>query len=101
VPGSDGSCRAVLETMAMEIPTIASRRGILPETVASGETGLLCDETPESLAAAFADLWRDPARWQARGKAARKRILESHTVALQAERLERHYRLCIEMRDQS
>jgi glycosyltransferase involved in cell wall biosynthesis len=101
VPGSDGSCRAVLETMAMEIPTIASRRGILPETVASGETGLLCDETPESLAAAFADLWRDPARWQARGKAARKRVLESHTVALQAERLERHYRRCIEMRDQS
>ena len=100
VPGSDGSCRAVLETMAMEIPTIASRRGVLPETVGSGETGLLCDETPEALAAAFADLWRDPARWQARGKAARKRILEKHTVALQAERLERHYRLRTLTRDQ-
>lgn len=92
VPGSDGSCRAVLETMSMEIPTIASRRGILPETVADGETGALCDETPESLAAAYCDLWRDPARWQARGKAARRRILDNHTIALQAERLERHYR---------
>jgi len=99
VPGSDGSCRAVLETMSMEIPTIASRRGVLPEIVASGQTGLLCDETPESLASAFTDLWREPARWQARGKAARNRILENHTVALQAERLERHYRQCAEARD--
>ena len=99
VPGSDGSCRAVLETMAMEIPTIASRRGVLSEIVASGQTGLLCEETPESLAAAFSDLWREPARWQARGKAARKRILDDYTVALQAERLERHYRHCIEARD--
>jgi glycosyltransferase involved in cell wall biosynthesis len=100
VPGSDGSCRAVLETMAMEIPTIASRRGVLPETVGSGETGLLCDETPEAFAAAFAELWREPARWQARGKAARKRILEKHTVALQAERLERLYRASTKTRDQ-
>ncbi len=91
VPGSDGSCRAVLETMAMEIPTIASRRGILPETVGDGETGALCDETPEALAAAFTELWRDPARWQARGKAARERILDRHTLALQAERLEELY----------
>ncbi len=99
VPGSDGSCRAVLETMSMEIPTIASRRGVLPETVASGETGVLCDETPESLAVAYDDLWREPARWQARGKAARRRILEHHTIALQAERLERFYRSLLEGRD--
>ena len=83
----------------MEIPTIASRRGVLPETVADGQTGVLCDETPAALAAAFADLWREPERWRARGKAARNRILENHTVALQAERLERLYRACVEARD--
>jgi len=99
VPGSDGSCRAVLEAMAMEIPTIASRRGVLSEIVVSGQTGLVCEETPDSLAAAFQDLWREPARWQARGKSARKRILENYTVALQAERLERLYRRCIEARE--
>jgi glycosyltransferase involved in cell wall biosynthesis len=99
VPGSDGSCRAVLETMAMEIPTLASRRGILPQTVADGETGALCDETPESLAAGFTDLWFDPVRWQARGKAARKAVLEHHTLELQAERLERHYRNVSGMRE--
>ena len=101
VPGSDGSCRAVLESMAMEIPTIASRRGVLPETVANGQTGVLCDETPEAFAAAFTDLWREPARWRARGKAARERILEHHTVALQAERLERLYRACCETRQRT
>jgi glycosyltransferase involved in cell wall biosynthesis len=99
VPGSDGSCRAVLETMAMEIPTLASRRGNLPETVVDGETGLLSDETPEALAAGFADLWRDPARWQARGKAARKRILERHTVAHQALRLEQLFERLIQARE--
>lgn len=91
VPGSDGSCRAVLEAMAMEVPTVASRRGILPETVADGETGRLVDERPDALADAFVDLWRHPAEWQARGKRARDRVLERHTVELQAERLERFY----------
>ena len=46
VPGSDGSCRAVLEAMSMQIPVISSRRGILPETVRDGCTGLLIDEAP-------------------------------------------------------
>jgi glycosyltransferase involved in cell wall biosynthesis len=101
VPGSDGSCRAVLEAMAMEIPTISSRRGVLPETVANEQTGLVCDETPEAFARAFAELAREPARWRARGKAARERILAQHTVALQAERLERLYRACLETRSRA
>ena len=91
VPGSHGSCRAVLETMAMEIPTIASRRGVLPETVGDAETGALCDETPQAMAAAFTELWREPARWRARGKSARERILAHHTLERQAERLEDLY----------
>ena len=83
VPGSDGSCRAVLETMSMEIPTIASRRGVLPETVADGETGVLCDETPESLAAALRrPLARSRPLAGARQGARGTRILASHTVAL-------------------
>lgn len=91
VPGSDGSCRAVLESMSMEVPTIASRRGILPETVQDGETGRLVDEDPDALAAALLDLWRDPSGWRTRGKAARRRILARHTTALLAERLECFY----------
>jgi glycosyltransferase involved in cell wall biosynthesis len=91
VPGSDGSCRAVLEAMAQEIPVIASERGVLPETVADGETGRVIPEDPDAWAEAFVDLWRAPERWRALGKAARRRVLERHTPALAAERLEQLY----------
>ena len=92
VPGSDGSCRAVLEAMSMAVPTISSRRGILPELVADGETGRLVDETPESIADAFADLARDPPAWRARGQAAHKRALEHHPIERAAATLEALYR---------
>jgi glycosyltransferase involved in cell wall biosynthesis len=91
VPGSDGSCRAVLEAMALEIPVIASARGVLPEIVLDGETGRIVAEQPAALADAFVDVWREPASWRALGKAARRRVLEHHTPALAAERLERFY----------
>jgi glycosyltransferase involved in cell wall biosynthesis len=91
VPGSDGSCRAVLEAMAMEVPTLASRRGILPETVADPETGRLVDEDPDALARAMVDVWRDPEAWRARGKAARRRALERHAPAQAAARLQALY----------
>ncbi|MEE9280836.1 MAG: glycosyltransferase family 4 protein [Myxococcota bacterium] len=91
VPGSDGSCRAVLEAMSMEVPVISSRRGMLPEIVRDGETGLLVDEDPEALAAAMCDVRHDPARWRSRGEAARAAVLENHTVQRHAEDLEKFY----------
>jgi glycosyltransferase involved in cell wall biosynthesis len=93
VPGSDGSCRAVLEAMAMGVPTIATRRGLLPEIVADGETGCLVDETPESLAAAFVDAGRQASDWRARGEAARRRAVERHPVERLAAELDSLYRL--------
>jgi glycosyltransferase involved in cell wall biosynthesis len=91
VPGSDGSCRAVLEAMALEIPVIAAARGVLPDTVADGETGRIVAEDPDALAEVLVDLWRDPGRWRALGKAGRRRVLERHTPELAAERLEAFY----------
>jgi glycosyltransferase involved in cell wall biosynthesis len=91
VPGSDGSCRAVLEAMAMEIPVISSRRGILPETVVDGVTGRVVDEDEEALAEAFVELGRDAETWRARGRAARQRALERHRVDPQVELLEGFY----------
>ncbi|HEY8493761.1 MAG TPA: glycosyltransferase family 4 protein [Myxococcota bacterium] len=73
VPGSDGTCRAVLEAAACGVPAVTTRRGALPEIVADGETGLLCDETPEALAAGFEALLRDAPRRRALGAAARRR----------------------------
>lgn len=91
VPGSDGSCRAVLEAMSMAIPVIATRRGALPDIVQDGETGRLVDERPEALAEALLDVARDPPTWVQRGKAARDRVLARHTPAVAAERLEALY----------
>lgn len=73
VPGSDGTCRALLEAAACGIPAVATRRGALAEIVADGESGLLVDETPEALAAAWARLLGDADARRALGAGARKR----------------------------
>ena len=91
VPGSDGSCRAVLEAMAMGIPVIATRRGTLPEIVCDGDTGQLIDETPSALADALRALARAPDLWGGRGGAGRKRVLERHQIPQLTRRLEQHY----------
>lgn len=73
VPGSDGTCRAVLEAAACGIPAVTSRRGALPEIVSDGETGLLADEDPTALAKAWQALLCDEPRRRALGAAARRR----------------------------
>jgi glycosyltransferase involved in cell wall biosynthesis len=91
VPGSDGSCRALLEAMSMGIPGIVSHRGVLPETVCHERHGLVVSESSQELASAFYDLWLDPARWQAFGRAARESVLENHSIEKAAGELERFY----------
>ena len=59
VPGSDGSCRAIREVMAMGKPVIAANRGMLPEIVDNNITGLVIEDTPENLAEAILKLSRD------------------------------------------
>ena len=59
VPGSDGSCRAVREALACAKPVIAARRGILPELIRDGETGILIGEKPADLARAMVTMTRD------------------------------------------
>jgi glycosyltransferase involved in cell wall biosynthesis len=77
VPGSDGTCRALLEAAACGIPAVTTRRGALPEIVADGDTGLLADEDPDALAGAWAALLGDDDRRRTLGGAARKRA-ETH-----------------------
>jgi len=91
VPGSDGSCRAVLEAMSMALPVIATRRGILPDTIGDGTTGRLVDETPEAIADAIREFCREPRVFRERGIAARERVLATHRVEQYAQRLERFY----------
>ncbi len=92
VPGSDGTCRALLEAAACGIPAVTSRRGALPEIVVDGETGLLVDETPEALAGAWRALLSAPDRRRALGEGARKRAEGLFTPARLAEEVLALYR---------
>jgi glycosyltransferase involved in cell wall biosynthesis len=74
VPGSDGSCRAAMEMAAMEKPLIVARRGVLPEIVRDGETGIVVHDTPERLALAMLEMTADASARRRWGRAARRRM---------------------------
>jgi glycosyltransferase involved in cell wall biosynthesis len=59
VPGSDGTCRAVRESLACGIPLIAANRGMLSEIVRDGETGKIIEDTSENLANAMIEFAQD------------------------------------------
>lgn len=84
MPGTDGSCRAVREAMAMGLPVVAANRGMLPELVADGERGLVIDDTPENLADAIVELAHDRERRVAMGQKARAYALEHFGLEHQA-----------------
>jgi len=96
VPGSDGTCRAVLEAAACGVPAVTSRRGALPEIVDDGVTGVLCEERPEALASGWRALLDDPPRRRAMGENARKRaeaVFSSAHLAREVAALYRDARL--------
>jgi glycosyltransferase involved in cell wall biosynthesis len=55
-PGSDGSCRAAREALACGIPVVAAHRGILPELIDDGKTGIVVDDNPSDLSRAVTTL---------------------------------------------
>jgi glycosyltransferase involved in cell wall biosynthesis len=91
VPGSDPTCRALREGMALGVPSVATRRGLLPDVVEDGATGLLVDETPEALADAIARLAADEPLRRRLGAGAAARAAEEFSPARAAERMEGAY----------
>ncbi len=98
VPGSDGSCRAVREAMSMGKPVIAARRGMLPEIVADGQSGLVIDDTAGTLADALVRLGRDPGLRERMGRAARETARARFALTDQAAAVDRAYRSLAEGR---
>jgi glycosyltransferase involved in cell wall biosynthesis len=94
VPGSDQTCRAVREALAMGVPVVTSGLGILPELVRHEATGLVLSAEPgaEELAAAIVRLARDPALRARLGAAARADAVARFSVSGHAAALERVYR---------
>ena len=91
--GSDESCRAALEAMAAGRPLVATRVGALPDAVVHGETGLLVDANPDTVAAAIERLLANPGERRAMGEAGRSRAMdlfapERHAAVMEALYLE-------------
>jgi len=99
VPGSDGSCRAALQMAAMGKPLIVARRGVLPEIVRDGETGIVVEgDRAQEVAEAILEMAADAARRRAWGEAARRRMCEKFSLERQISRVEALYRALLDAR---
>ena len=92
VPGSDGSCRALLEAAACGIPAVTTGLGTLPEIVSHGETGFVVEAEPDRLAAAWRLLLENAALRRTFGEAARRRAERCFSPERLAEQVEGLYR---------
>jgi len=84
VPGSDGTCRAAREIMAMGKPLVVADRGMLREIVTHEEDGLVCDGSVEGLCDAVVRLAKDRAGRVGLGQAARAKAASRYSLEHQA-----------------
>ncbi|MFQ5687401.1 MAG: glycosyltransferase family 4 protein [Candidatus Scalindua sp.] len=91
MPGTDGSCRAVREVMAMGKPVIAANRGMLSSIVDDQITGFVIDDTPENLAMATVSLAKDIELRKRMADASLKKAQDLFSQESMAEKVERVY----------
>lgn len=89
--GSDGTARALREAMAMGKPAIVADRGMLPELVENGVSGLVAKDSPEALTEAALQLLRYPELRRKLGNAAFEKAHEEFRLDKQAEAVEKFY----------
>lgn len=90
--GSDGTCRAMLESMASGVPVIGVRLGAIAETIDPGRTGWLIAPAPPEraraeLTAALIEALSNPHRTAEMGRAARAEMEQNFTQQRRAERV--------------
>jgi len=93
VPGSDGSCRALRELMAMGKPAIAANRGMLTEIVEDGVDGFIIDDTPQNLRDTILKLACDETGRLEMGEKGLLKATSSFSLSKQGERVEVYYKL--------
>jgi glycosyltransferase involved in cell wall biosynthesis len=89
--GSDGTARALREAMAMGKPVIVANRGMLPELVEDGISGLLVNDTADELSRAALRLLHHPEVREALGKAAYQKAHQNFQLDRQVEAVESFY----------
>ena len=83
----------LLEAMANGVPVVQPRRGAFPEIVENTGGGLIVDaDNPAALADGFLELWRNPHRAAALGRAGAEGVRRHYTVGRMAETAEAVYR---------
>ncbi len=89
---NEGMGRALIEAMAMGLPTVATRVGGIPDVVEDGKTGTLVPPQDDAaLADALLKLLRDPARGQVYGQAARRSVNKRFDVESMVRAIDRLY----------
>lgn len=86
--GSEESCRAALEAMAVGRPVVGGRVGAMAEAVVDGVTGYLVDGDPPAVARRLQELLGDPVRAGVMGMAGRRRVEALFTQERRAEAVE-------------
>jgi glycosyltransferase involved in cell wall biosynthesis len=82
----------LLEAMANGLPVVQPRRGAFPEMVSKTGGGVIVEpDNPSALAGAFLDLWRNPERAVALGRAGAAGVREHYDVGRMAEAAESAY----------
>jgi glycosyltransferase involved in cell wall biosynthesis len=95
--GSDGTARALREAMAMGKPVIVANRGMLPELVEHGISGLVVNDSPEELFQATLQLLHHPEMREALGKAAYQKAHQDFQLDRQVEAVELFYQEMIRL----
>lgn len=96
VPGSDGTCRAVREAMAMGKPVVAARRGMLPEIVRHAVDGFIIDDTPVNIAEAVLYLGQNREKTREMGAEAFKKAQQVYNLPDQARAVANIYQAILE-----
>lgn len=90
---TEGLPRVVLEAQATGTPVIATSVGGVPEVVANGTTGLLCEpRSPAELAVAVGKLIHSPSVRTDLAQAGRERVAASYSWSRMYERYEQYLR---------